>query len=231
MTGRRRWYVVYTRPRAEYAVAKRLAGAGFEVVYLHYRGIVRHARKTIGVLKPLFPRYVVVGLGEGQGLATVSGTDGVLGVVYGGESPLELPPVDVEAMRSRGDASGLIAPPDPADARKPEHEPGTVLRICEGPLKGLSGKVVKDTGPTVKLAVEMFRGEVVAEMLPEHLEVENLDPTRIGFVKAKSSHGSGPFPVIAKSGRTSVHPNSAPCKNFHHSPAQAGGIFYAWRAS
>lgn len=167
------WYVVYTQPRAEYGVAQALARAGYGVVYLHYRGTISHARKKIAVLKPLFPRYVIVGCGpgdEGEMVSVAKRVRGVAAILYCGDRLLEVPAAEVAGLKARGDEKGMISPPVRDDSRQDRFEAGSWVRITEGPLKSFWGTVEHDDGQSVRVFVSMFNGTVSAVMFPDNLE-------------------------------------------------------------
>ena len=165
------WYVVHTAPRAEWNVHQGLRRLGYETLHLHYRGIVRHARRSRAVMKPLFPRYLFVGVEEGQGLYDVNEFNGVATVLYGAEGAYEVAPVMIEELRARGSEGGLIEGHEKAmKDRRPQWPKGQRVRIEEGPLCGLYAVIIIDSGAMCRLKVEMFKGEVEADLPADALK-------------------------------------------------------------
>ena len=56
------WYVAYTQPHGEAKALDHLRRQDYVLYLPRYRRFVRHARKRALVLRPLFPRYLFVGL-------------------------------------------------------------------------------------------------------------------------------------------------------------------------
>ena len=166
----KRWYVVYTKPRAEHGVAKMLVRLGFDVIYLHYRGTLSHARREIAVLKPLFPRYVIVGCRPEQPLATINATPSVSTVIYSNNTPHELSDDAVAELRGRGDKNGLLAAPGEKRGREPEYMAGEWVRIVDGPLTGFLASVINDNGKTVRVMVAGSKRHTSYVAFPEHVQ-------------------------------------------------------------
>lgn len=164
----RRWYVVHSAPRAEWMVHRGLRRLGYDTLYLHYPGTVKHANRVIGVIKPLFPRYLFVGLREGQGLYDVNELSGVSTVLYGADGPYEVEQAVIEELRARGDDDGQVAGYERSRKRRlPELLEGQCVRIVDGPFRGYNAVVVLDSGTMIRLNVEVFRRLIEADVPPE----------------------------------------------------------------
>lgn len=123
----RRWYVVRAKAGFEDRALWHLQNQGFEVYLPRFRKVVRHARKTSMVMRPLFPGYVFVRLDIGaQRWRSVDGTSGVISLVRFGELPAPIPAEIVDAIRAREDEAGAVAVA-PAGLQK-----GDVVRVREG---------------------------------------------------------------------------------------------------
>lgn len=105
-----------TKARAEWGVHKELRRQGYATLYLHYQGKVKHARRVIAVLKPFFPRYLFVGLEDGQSLYDIAETRGVVAVLSNADGPLEVPSREIERLARGADADGRVDTP----RRKPD---------------------------------------------------------------------------------------------------------------
>lgn len=156
------WYAVHTKPRAEPAVSHGLQKLGHETLYLHYKVTAKHARRTIEVLKPYFPRYLFVE--ATSGLYGIAKHEGVQSVVYGTNGPGEIPAEVIAELKRCADGNGLV------DNTEIQHriKPGTEIKITAGPLEGFMATILTDNGNLAKVLIDMFKGQVEAELLPAH---------------------------------------------------------------
>ena len=106
----RLWYVVHTKPNAEARASDQLARQSFAVYLPRYTRVRRHARRTDLVARPLFPRYLFVGLDLARDRwQSIQSTFGVAGLIMSGERPVPLPAEVVAAIRAREDECGYVA--------------------------------------------------------------------------------------------------------------------------
>ena len=164
------WYAVHTKPQKEGLVATFLKWQGFEVLYLHYPAVVKHARRTKTVLRAYFPRYVFAAVGDDQSVFDINNTIGVSTVVYCGDNPLEIPLPVIEELRLRADKHGRLnlSPKETGEQRK-RFRRGQKVRITEGILEGLKAIIEVDSGHQVKVWLSLFKGEVPVVLQPEAL--------------------------------------------------------------
>jgi len=155
-----------TGPRREGMATSYLRQRGYEVLYLHYRDAVRHARRTKTILRSYFPRYIFVAVRASMGFHGVNRCPGVSTIVYCGDDPVEIPEGVIEELRKRGDNAGSIElTPEEKDERR-RFEVGELVRINGGPLAGLVGAIQLDKGRLdsngqVRVFIEMFKGSRV----------------------------------------------------------------------
>ena len=125
----RQWFVVRTKTGQEDRAVWHLHNQGFEVYLPKYRKVVRHARRTKTVLRPLFPGYIFVKMDtKTQRWRSINGTVGVLELVQFGSYPHSIDEALVNAIQSREDEDGVIV------ILTQGLEKGDVIRIGEGPL-------------------------------------------------------------------------------------------------
>jgi transcription antitermination factor NusG len=132
----RRWYVVTAQPHKETFAAANLRRQGFEVHLPQVARVVRHARSTRRVLRPLFPRYLFIRLD----LATerwrpVLGTFGVSTLIMDGDRPRPAPVGVVESFIEAADGSGGF------DFRG-RLRVGETVRFLTGPFADRLGRLV-----------------------------------------------------------------------------------------
>jgi transcriptional antiterminator RfaH len=132
------WYAAYTQPRREMKALENLGRQGYETYLPQYRGWVRHARKRSAVLKPLFPRYLFVGIDRlTQRWRPISSTIGMVGLVKGGEEPVPVPRELVADLRKR-ELDGAV---DLAASTR-LFRIGDSVRVTEGPFDELVGRLI-----------------------------------------------------------------------------------------
>ncbi len=132
-----RWYAVHTRPAAEAKAAEHLRRQGYEAYLPRHRRFVRHARRHIAALRPLFPRYLFVAIDrERMAWRPVLSTVGVAGMVTGGGEPMPVPHGVVALLQERERAGAFD---DLSPARR--IRPGERVRLREGPFAELVGRL------------------------------------------------------------------------------------------
>ena len=141
------WYLLYTKPKHEPPVARRLADAGFRVLLprLRERRTFRgHIRE---VVVPLFPCYLFVEMDWARQGRLIRYTRGVRRVVSVGDQPLPVPRDMIETIRQRLDEKGetTLAPRD--------FSPGEEVLIHHGPMAGFTAVFVKPLKGTERVQV------------------------------------------------------------------------------
>ncbi len=159
-----RWYVAYTQPNAEWKAASHLRRQGFEVYLPLCRGIRRHARRKEVVRRPLFPRYIFVGLDlAADRWRAVNGTVGVSRLVCYGERPAPLPGGMVAGLRAEEDTEGLVSL-----ASLVLFDPGVRLRVLDGAFAGQTGRYVHMTEAERVVLLFNLIGRAVEVTVPIH---------------------------------------------------------------
>jgi transcription antitermination factor NusG len=136
----RRWYAIYTAPRAEKKVSDRFQQAGIEH-YLPLQQIMRQwsDRKKL-VTEPVIRGYLFVHVSPLQ-FKQVIYTYGALHFVCEHHQPAPIP--DEQIQRLKFMVEGAEAPVEfTAEALKP----GESVTVIRGPLQGLTGELVEVKG-------------------------------------------------------------------------------------
>ncbi len=152
------WYAVYTKVKAEGAVAQLLSKAGVETLNpkIRIRKYVR--RKYIESVEQLFPCYLFAFFDEGDQGHMVRYTRGVRYIV-GKENPLTVPPQIIEVIRERMEG-------DIVEPLSEKFDRGERVLVKEGPFKDFYG-IFERHIPGRK------RATLLLETLYFRLEVEN----------------------------------------------------------
>jgi transcriptional antiterminator RfaH len=122
------WFVAQTQPHAEEKAARHLGNQQFRAYLPRYRRRVRHARRVVDVLRPLFPGYIFVQLDRAEmRWHSINGTIGVRYVLTDGDMPRCVPDRVIDEIRSREDESGTVK-------LMAQFKRGETVRLAHGPL-------------------------------------------------------------------------------------------------
>ena len=151
------WCAVRTRYQHEHLVNDLLAAKGFETFFPTYGRVHvwKDRRKTVS--HALFPGYLfAANIGDNR-LQIVS-TPGVCGLVSIAGVPASIPNGEIETIR-RAIASPYALTPHPYLKR------GDRVRVCQGPLNGIGGILVRtEKLPRLVLTVELLGRAVAVEI-------------------------------------------------------------------
>jgi len=130
----RSWYLVYCKPRQESVARENLVRQGYEVYLPHMREVRRRQGKRVGVIAPMFPRYLFIRLSsETDNWSPIRSTLGVVSIVRFGRAAARVPDALIGALRSHEDEQGIqILPVE-------EYRPGSRVRITQGGFAGYEG--------------------------------------------------------------------------------------------
>ncbi len=158
------WYALYTRPRFEKKVAKRLQDAGFEA-WLPMQTVVRQwsdRKKKIEV--PLFSSYVFIRTETSQ-LYNAVQTDGVARTVHFNGAPAVIRDEQIEMIQK------ILIGPDAFDVRDRSYAKGEEVRVIYGPLKGSTGRWINWRGKKrVCLELEQLHQVILVEVPAAYIE-------------------------------------------------------------
>jgi transcription antitermination factor NusG len=136
------WLAVWTKPRAEKAVAKKLQGRAITCWLPTYTLKRRWSDRWKEVEFPLFPGYLFA-LNPIESWSALLRVPGVLTVVKQGKQPAPIPPselanlqVAIERLTSTGEEPEVVA----------DFAPGERVRVVDGPMAGLVGVVREKRG-------------------------------------------------------------------------------------
>jgi len=131
-----KWYAVYTRPRAEKLVHKRLMEVGIET-YLPLQKTYRmwSDRKKL-VEKPLLSSYIFV-KSTRQNFPAVYRTNGVVKFVSFEGQPVSIPQNQIDVLRLLIDSNAEI------EVSSERFAPGDNVEVISGSLIGLRGELIK----------------------------------------------------------------------------------------
>jgi transcription antitermination factor NusG len=158
-----RWYATYTKPHHERRVADLLHFRNVELFYPVWRQQRCWSNGCRVTLEsPLFPNYVFVRMRASERVRVLE-LSGVLSIIGTSQGPTALPDEQIEQLRSG--LQFVTAEPHPVLTV------GEKVRICRGPLEGLSGVVsrVKNRYRVV-LTLELVMRSVAVEVSVDDVE-------------------------------------------------------------
>jgi len=151
------WFAILVKTGREKTANLLLENAGYECFLPVNRSTRRWSDRTKLIDVPLFPGYLFCRVNPHNRL-TVLMTPGVLQIVGVGKTPIPVAEEEIAAIQ-RVQTSGLSAMP------WPYMQVGNFAEILEGPLRGLTGLVVKiKSGVKLVLSVSLLQRSVAVEV-------------------------------------------------------------------
>lgn len=186
------WFAVLVRTGREKTANLLLENAGYECFLPVSKSRRQWSDRTKLIEVPLFPGYLFCRMNPHNRL-TVLMTPGVMQIVGVGKTPVPVEEEEVEAIQ-RVQKSGLSAMP------WPYMQIGNVAQILEGPLRGLTGIIVKiKSGMKLVLSVSLLQRSVAVEVERNWVgEVQAGKPTEISGMHRRHS------PVLADAAHLSA---------------------------
>lgn len=151
------WFAILARTGREANATLVLKNLGYECYMPISKSIRRWSDRVKESEVPLFPGYFFCRMNPHNRLPVLT-TPGVMQIVGVGKTPIAIEEEEIAAIQRAGKSGIPITP-------WPYIEVGHVARIQEGPLKGLTGIVVKiKAGAKLVLSVSLLRRSVAVEI-------------------------------------------------------------------
>jgi len=148
------WYVVNTKPKKEFQVAKLFTEGGFT----YYNPVY----KQEGRVRPFFPGYGFLTFDFPGQYQTVKYTRGIKRVVGNKEGPIPIPGEVIRELRAR-EIGGLIE----LEKHGAAPQVGDEIEVAEGPLKGLRGVFQKEIDDKERVMILLsyvsYQGQLLIE--------------------------------------------------------------------
>lgn len=160
------WFVVYAKQGQERLAETHLNRQGYHTYLPRIAVQRRHARKTMAVTVPMFPRYLFVRVDlERMPWRAIYSTVGVVSLVSFGPRPSSVPDAVIDEIRQREGEDGLVRLP-PAAA----FQPGEAVEMADGPMRDLKALF---TVPSEKQRVVVLMS-LLGRQVPVHVSPDNL---------------------------------------------------------
>lgn len=151
------WFAILAKSMREKSASLLLENAGYECYVPTSKYTRQWSDRTKDVEVPLFPGYFFCRMNPSNRLPVLM-TPGVIQIVGVGKTPIPVEEEEIAAIQRVG-KSGLSTMP------WPYIEIGHMARIEEGPLRGLTGIVVKiKSGMKLVLSVSLLQRSVAVEI-------------------------------------------------------------------
>ena len=146
------WYAVQTQPNRENLAVSHLERQGFDVWLPRIERIIKHARQTKRVRRPLFPGYLFINLDlKTARWRAVNGTVGVSHIVSFGQMPSVVDGRFMSALKATENTDGLV------EADNDDLKLGQEVEILSGPMAGKIGRLLRlDPGNRVTILLQML---------------------------------------------------------------------------
>jgi transcriptional antiterminator RfaH len=132
-----KWVALATHPHKEQVALENLERQGFSVYCPKIRKVVRHARQSQEVLRPLFPGYVFASFGNATSRwRSMASTYGVRRVIAFGDRPCLLGDDFISGLKSREVDGALIKPAVP-------YRLGQKVCLTSGAFEGLVATIIE----------------------------------------------------------------------------------------
>lgn len=159
----REWFAVLSKPGQQTTAVKQLEAQQYRAFLPMAMTERRNGPGRVEtVIRPLFGRYVFVGVDFDQDFRPLRSTIGVQCVVCGyGGMPVHVPRLALRRVAKRLDAGGVLdlRPALPAPGPMVNWEPGEALEVIDGPFREFSATLLEwadKRRETARIAVNIF---------------------------------------------------------------------------
>ena len=175
------WFAILARTGREKTANLLLENSGYECFLPVSKSTRRWSDRTKVIEVPLFPGYLFCRMNPHNRL-TVLMTPGVMQIVGVGKAPIPVEEEEIAALQ-RVQKSGLSAMP------WPYMQIGNVAQILEGPLRGLTGIIVRiKSRMKLVLSVSLLQRSVAVEVQRNWVgEVQAGKPAEINAIHRRQS--------------------------------------------
>ncbi len=143
----KKWFALYTKPKNEFKAEKQLLDMGIETYLPTITTIKQWSDRKKKVIEPLFKSYIFIYASQSERFLSVQAR-GIVKVVNFNGTPATIPNWQIENLKKM-----LINSPEAfvTDLLKI----GTLVKIIEGPFKGVEGIIAKSNNDDRILGVNI----------------------------------------------------------------------------
>jgi transcription antitermination factor NusG len=160
----REWCAVHTRYQHEHLVNDLLVAKGFETFFPTFQRVHAWKDRKKTISHALFPGYLFV-INTGDSRLPIISTPGVCGLVSVAGVPATIPNDEIETIRRAISGPYAVTP-------HPYLKRGDRVQVCQGPLTGIRGILVR----TEKLARLVLTIELLGRAVAVEIESSCVEP-------------------------------------------------------
>ena len=127
------WYCIQTEWRKEHIAKVNMEQLSIQTYLPVYVRIIRHARQSTPMAKPVFPGYLFAAIHDDVQFSQVKRTQGVKSLVSASGAPIPVHPAVIAQIKATEDANGYV------QINQGRFQEGDLVDIQEGTLRGLQG--------------------------------------------------------------------------------------------
>jgi len=159
----KQWYALYTKSRSEKQLEEQLTKAGFEAYLPLQRVLKQWSDRKKWVEVPLFRSYIFVFISRAEYYDVLNVPGAVRYITFEGKA-VPIPPQQMEAIRQFVDTNQELPDVDL------DLEPGSIVDIIAGPMKGISGELLEIMGKKkVRIEIDGLGQSIFLELPASHI--------------------------------------------------------------
>lgn len=158
-----KWYVVYTKPRAEKKVFQQLIDQGIDTFLPLIKTLKQWSDRKKWIEEPLFKSYIFVFISPNDYLKVLN-IGGIVRFITFEGNAVPVPLQQIEAIRE------FISEPEPLEDQDNTYEIGDKVEIIRGPMAGLKGHLARKTGKNkVRIEIEAISQHILVSISNSYL--------------------------------------------------------------
>jgi transcriptional antiterminator RfaH len=160
----KKWYPVYTQPRAEKKAYQALTGKGIETYLPLQRQLKQWSDRKKWVEEPFLKSYIFVNIAQRE-QQDILMTKGISRFLYFMGRPASMPDRQITELKL------LMASPYELEITEEHLHPGEKVVIKAGPLKGMTGEIVlQRSQKQLILRIESLGCSIVVHVAASYIE-------------------------------------------------------------
>lgn len=162
----KKWYAVYTKSRKEKITAERLKEKDIEVYLPLYKTLRQWSDRKKTVELPLIHCYIFV-RSNLKDYYTILNTDGVVSFVKFETKPAPIPDYQINNLKI------LLGKNTSVEITSRKYNIGEEVKVKSGPLKGLSGYIIKHKNKKkVLISIDTINQNIIFDVNPVFIEIK-----------------------------------------------------------
>ena len=154
------WYAIRVRSRFENIARKSLADKEVPSLNLTYQVLSRRKDRKKILTKSFFPGYMFIkSILTAEKHVEILNSTGVIEVLKNSHGPLPIPQEQIDNVRKLEKYEGKITTFE-------EFVSGMLVKVVQGPLKGIQGYVDEIQRDLIKIGIESIPGTVAIQVSP-----------------------------------------------------------------